>query len=749
MARKWIVLALAAVMLVSSAALLNRIPVQPMGLPEGFFPHGEDEDAAGPARRISLALSETGHFYNDSIDIVITASDPKAKIYYTTDGSEPTRASREYSQPISFLRPMRGLNVVTLKVIAYNDTVSSRMLAHTYFISRDIGERFDTLVFSISTNDEYLYDYDDGLFVAGRTRREYMQDNPGRDYIPPDPANFNWRGMDGERPAYAEVFTPDGTRVVAQGAGIRVHGGWSRAVDQKSIRLVARREYEPDAGRFDFDFFPDDVRADRFGSPITRYDQIILRNGANDRDFGMLRHEVGTHLARQAGFRVATDARPAAVFVNGVYHGFAWLQIRINGHYLQDVYSAPTRDFQIVGRGELWVVTDDEAERAAIDHMNSFLWRDLTNDRIFAEFEQLVDIDNMLLYYAIQTYMGNHDWPGGNMRRWRYTGPQTEGLAPELDGRWRYVLYDMDWTLGLYDHPVNPNKPSLDEMLNENHNRRSYLLMAVLAREDMQDKFAMMMCDLAANVITTQNVRDAIDHMYGMAYNEIGFALNANKYSGWTSRHSIRENHDNMVAFARSRAGYIFQSLRRHFDFGQDMFDVAVEGGEAIIGTQKGVSSRYFSRLTVPLRPALPGNAVFDHWVVNGEKIYDEEITVSDADARLGTVRVELVSREIIPQLEFESAAASSARNGCVLVNNTPSAVRTAGMYLSNDPDNPFLWALPDANVRPGEKLEFAGKGSAGMGDLLRIQMGFAVRAGRVLYLSDAEGNLIDFIAVR
>jgi hypothetical protein len=748
MNKRWMVLALAGVLMISSMVMLNLEPVQPMGL------HSTSEDgccgeaaAAFGGGRLQLALSDSGHFFSDAVEVALIASVKDAKIYYTTDGTEPTTSSRLYTRPLRFASS-RGITVVPLKAIAVYETVTTQTLTHTFFIGDGIDGRFDTLIFSLSTDPDHLYDFDDGIFVAGRTRRDYIRENPNARIDPPSPANFNWRGMEGERPVYTEVFTPDGQRVVAQATGIRAHGGWSRAADQKSIRLVPRRMYEHGMGRFHFDFFPDDLRADEFGSPITRYDQLVLRNGANDRDFGMLRHEVACHMARQAGLRTATPARAAAIFLNGEYYGFAWLQVRFNEQYLQDIYNAPTRDFQIVGMGERWIHTDCAEEREAIEHMNSFASLNLTLNRNFNEFEALVDVDDLLLYYAYQTYMGNWDWPQNNLKRWRYTGPQAEGLAPELDGRWRYITFDLDWTLGLYDNPVNPNIYPFQELMNPRNMRYSPLLEALLRRQDMQDRFAMIMCDLMANIVTEQNVRETIDLYYTEAYHEIEAALRARKYAGWVGKHTISENHNNMMTFARGRGDRILRSLRNYFDWEDDMFTVNVTGGEAVIGTQKGASSRYFAHMTIPLRPVLPKFTVFDHWIVNGVKSYEEEITVSIADARNGAVDAELVTREELPQLMFTNVYASSARAGCVLTNPTGLAVRTEGMFISNDPNNLFLWELPAATVAPEGTLQLAGRHGAGPGDLMFIQLGFPVRSGMVLILSDAEGNVIDHINV-
>jgi len=752
--KKWIILICAAVLAITSAIFLEFHPIARTGLHLTEQQHDEEnspaeETAEIAAVRLLLFFSHTDHFYDSDIEVTITATHPDAVIHFTTDGREPTADSPIFTDPLLFEVPTsQRLKVVPLKAIAILGEISTRPLVHTYFLNNDIEERFDLLVFSLSTNDEYLFDYDTGIFVEGATRTAFVRENPGRRIEPPDPANFNWRGMEGERPVYVEVFTEDGTRVISQAAGIRAHGGWSRASLHKSIRLIARREYEPDHGRFRFDFFPDDVLSDGYGTPLLRYDQLILRNGANDRDFGMLRNEVGSELARMAGLRTTSPVRGVAIFLNGEYYGFAWLQVRFNAQYLQDIFSAPTREFQIVGTGERWIDTEDEEEYEAVRHFNSFANKNLNNDNVFAEFSSIVDVDEMLMYYALQTYLGNHDWPNNNLKRWRYTGPQEEGLAPELDGRWRYIVYDLDWILGLYEDPPDPNRPSFQQIVNPRHERYSGLLVSLLKRPDMADKFAMMLCDIAANIVTVENVREQINSLYGEANREIGFALAARKYAHWVSRDTVAHNHVNMLRVAADRGAYIINSLVEYFDWDDDMFTVEVTGGEAIIGTQTGTSSRYFTHLTIPVKPSLPGFLVFDHWIINGEVIYTPDITVSVNDAHDGIVNIKLVTREELPILIFTEAYGSSERNGCVLFNPGEDVVNTEGLFITNDLSNRFLWQLPPTAISPGGSLEMAGRGSMDASDLFKIRMGFNVREGRMLYLCDEEGNVIHTIRV-
>ena len=768
-ATKIIILIIAIITLIASVNFLDNNPVVPLGFSERLLAAALDDDfdqsfenanfnevteadiVDDPDIRISFSLTE--HFYDYDIYVSMSSSLQAATIYYTLDGSEPTVESSRHTGPIHI--PMSGKNeikVVTVKAIAVYNNFVSRTFAHTYFIGSNLADRFNVLVFSLSTNEEYLFDHEIGIFVEGITREEYLKSDGVRrgNVTPPDPANFNWRGMEGERPVYVEVFEPNGDRVIAQAAGMRVHGGWSRAANQKSIRLVARNMYEPGQGKFHYDFFPDDRIRDGFDTPLGKYDQIVLRNGANDRDFGMLRNEVGLELARMTGLQVASPVRPAAIFLNGEYYGFAWLQVRVNEQYLQDIFNAPTRDFQVIGMGEYWIDTDDHDEVEAIRHFNSFYTKDLTNESIFAEFNDLVDVDQLLLYYALQTYLGNHDWPNNNIKRWRYTGPQEDDLVPELDGRWRYVVFDLDWILGLYEDRADPNRPSFQEMMNPNNNRFSHMLNALFKRPDMVDKFAMIMCDLAANIVTPRNVNDLIIELFSASRREISHALDAGIYSHWVSLDTVSNNHSNMRSVARDRSLYIYQVLREHFEWDDSMFSISVTGADAIIGTQQGNWAKYFSHLTIPLRPVLTEFIEFDHWVVNGEIIYTPEIYVSEADAVDGTVNVILVTRESFPLLIFDEAYEHSSRNnGAVLYNPGSETVSTRGLYISNDRENPFRWPLPEARVEPGGILELVGSRSNTTDDLHKIRMSINVRQGRNLYLFNELGELITHITVR
>ncbi|MCL2387887.1 MAG: CotH kinase family protein [Defluviitaleaceae bacterium] len=736
--KRFIVLALALVVLVGAALFLDANPIGTI-MPESVAV--EVFAIVDENQSLSVAFSETEHFFADGVTVSISASNSRATIHYTLDGSQPTRYSKIYTSPLNFNTNER-VDVSVLRAIAVYGEEVSQTLTHTFFVGWGVHERFDTLVFSFAIEHDYLYCFYTGIMVEGITRQNFILENPGAPINPLSPANFTWRGRESERPVYMEVFNPNGELVLEQAAGLRIFGSWSRGERIKSLRIIARREYSPHAGRFNYGFFPNDLMRDGFDTPITRYNTLILRNGGNDRQHGILRNELGSELARRAGFLEVTPARAATVFINGEFYGFKWLQVRVDTHFFQELYGTPSRDFDVIGRGEWWFRNATEEQELALTLKNSFAFRDLTNDAVFAQLETIVDVENLLWYYAFQIFLGNGDWPYNNLRRWRYTGEQFEGAAPELDGRWRYAMFDLDQTFGLFGQ--NYRRPTFQYVLTHD-NDRGQLIRAILQRQDMAELFTMMMCDIAANVVNYEIVREVLEELYGAAYNEMGFTMDAGLLNPWVSRHSIGGYHERTLHFAERRYDFMFDSLAQLFDFERDMFDVFVVGGKANIGSSQGVtSSRYFAHLTIPVSPALPQFTAFDHWILNGERVYDETIFVTYADAVNGAVEIELVTRPDVPLIMIHSAVDADYGNRLVLVNTTNSPLRTDGLFLSNNRQNLQRFMLPAVTIEPNGTLEFVGNSSRNQADLFQIRMNFNVRDGRRIFLSDIDGNILD-----
>ena len=137
-------------------------------------------------------------------------------------------------------------------------------------------------------------------------------------------------------------------------------------------------------------------------------------------------------LAAQAGLPDTQAVTPAAVYLNGEYYGFAWLHEAYSDDYLEMMYGGNKDNFRIVGSKELAVESDDEEDAEAVaewEHIVSLAEKDLTFDLYFNEFCSLVDIDDLMLYYAMQIYIDNKDWPGNNFKVWRYYPSEGEQIT--------------------------------------------------------------------------------------------------------------------------------------------------------------------------------------------------------------------------------------------------------------------------------------------------------------------------------
>ncbi|MCL2456790.1 MAG: CotH kinase family protein [Defluviitaleaceae bacterium] len=690
----------------------------------------------------ALEFSAKEHFYSEDFFVEITSSTANVNIFYTLDGSTPSPRSNLYTDPLRF-NAREDLQVVTLRAATfYNENAVSHTLTHTYFVGTGVNERFDTIIFSLTTDSENLFDFETGIMVPGKIRADFERDE-GREGSAGDPANFSMSGEEWERPVNVETFLPSGTRVISQVAGMRTHSTWNHESQQHALRLIARRELDPnDANRFGFNFFGETAQ-DGYGTPIARYNTLILRNGGNDRYHSMLRNEVGFALAKSAGLNTVSPFRPAAVFLNGEYYGFSWLQVRNTDHFLEALFGSPTREFDNVSGGETEFDTEDINVLLDLYDLMEFANRDLTDDAIFSQLEAILDVEDFLRYYAFQMYMGAEDWPHDNIRRFRYTGEQVPGLVPELDGRWRHVVTNLDRTLGLFDGRSAHNNPTFQQMLT-GENPRSPILVSILKRKDMQEMFAMIVNDLASNVVTERNIRRTIRSLVTDASNEINFAIAAGNFSDDFSWETAEEQHEHMERFGDRRDRTVFPFLAEHFGFKNELFTVRVTGGDAYIGTVPANSAQYFSHLTVPLRPFLSDSfTTFESWLVNGAFITTPTITVSAADAIDGVVEVHLVTRTDYPQLVIRAAHETPEESAIFLRNPSNEDIFVEGLFLSNDSERLQRFRIPRLLVPANDTLELAGENCPSVEGTPRVRLNFNIRTGRMIFLSDENGNVL------
>lgn len=711
-----------------------------------------DDSVNGEKNAVSeVGFSMPAAFYSENISVQLSAN-KGAEIYFTTDGSDPVISEKNrYIAPID-INAGTETRAVTIKAICVDNGEKSEIFTRSFVVGQDVRERFsqDTLVFVLSTDPYNLYDYEYGIAVPGKIYDEYVAEHPGEEIPYNAPGNYYMSGREGERDIYVEVFESSGRNVISQAAGVRLSGGYSRVVDQKSLRLIARREYDSRYGKFEYPFFPDAVTES--GKPISKYDRLVLRNGANDREFAGVRDELSGALARDYGYPVTQCAVPAAVFLNGEYYGFAWLHENYNEDYLETYFGGNKEQYEIIANTEY---PEEGSEQALADYakVTEYFEKDLTNDAVFEEFCELVDIDNLMQYYAIQIFISNKDWPGNNYKIFRYYPQEGEEITSEfMDGRWRYMLFDAEYAWGLYGDGFKVN--TLSDLLTGKHmSGESKALIALLEREDMRVKLANNLCDIMSDAFSTENILETLEELIEKSDPEQMYALERGITSEWANPWSFADNREQIRDFAQNRKNFVTRHICKQFDYENETFDISLTGARgatAVLSSQTTVGGlvygSYFTACGVPISAEVFDGFKFLKWEINGEEFFEPDIVITADMAKDGRVDIKLFTEqaelhETPPQIT--EICTDKGAGWIKLYNPNSEPVSTHGLFLTDGEENLKRWELPSYTIKPREELLIVMKNNKTSDALMQYQANFSLKAGETLILSDSDGSVL------
>lgn len=500
-------------------------------------------------------FSLEGSFYSYSILVELKTAEP-ATIYYTTDGSEPDQSDILYDpqEGIPISRQARDFPTAhTIKARAYYpDGSQSAVAAHTYFSAKDLQERFTTVVVSVSGPAEELTEGPDGIFYGD---------------------NYNERGDDTEREVFISAWDETGEELFAQYCGVRIYGGASRGNSIKSMKIYARKSYSSGIGKFHTDIFGTPVE-DGSGKVVAEYDKLVLRNCGNDFQFGFIRDELSQTLAMQAGFTDYEAVVPAAVFLNGEYYGLFWLHESYCDDYFKNKYpnAEAQGEFVIAEGNERYKnEEEDDGKEVYAQEYNAmyetYSQADLTDEEVYAQLQQLIDVENYLDYFAFNIYINNWDWPQNNYKCYRYVPAEGEQLDGVYDGRWRYLLHDTDFSFHIYgSDDVAADYNNIRLILSPSSDRYAPLLDALLHRKDCRDYFLDKLKQLSEGALSGENVTKTLYAMHvercteqDYMYMHMENLKKAGDHSFWSSAYTLAENMDMIRAFANERDDHILE----------------------------------------------------------------------------------------------------------------------------------------------------------------------------------------------
>ena len=505
-------------------------------------------------------------------DLVLKLSDAGGyPIYYTLDGSIPGFESGFYEDPLVFTATDEVRSCV-LRARSYDESTGEwgDLFTRTYFYAdsmETLKERFSTYIVCLTSDPYNLYDYEYGIMVEGKIRDEYVN---SPEYISgklTQPANFTQQGRDWERDAFVEILSPDGERLIAQDAGMRIFGHASRQYYYKSFKLYARKAYGNDT--FAYPFFADNTHgADQ--KVQDAYKRLIVRAHGFDKSVTLFREELFQTLCSQIEGIDSKSVAPVSVWLNGGYYNFEWLQEVYDDTYMEENYGLMQKgDYyqKVALRANKFPDDPDEkAEdiRGKEDYQKvaEYAEKDLTDDETFAELEQLVDIDNMIQYFAIETYIANWDWSLNNIKLYRYYSQNNVYGTGRQDGRWRYLYYDMEAGFNIY------NEEPEDWLDIETVMEQNPLFGAVMKRPDMQEKFAKYIELCIKEYFTEDRVRVAVEKLCGERDSELAesFAYKHSIDESYTmNMDDVEQNKEVIYDFVEKRPEMMRQQIQELF----------------------------------------------------------------------------------------------------------------------------------------------------------------------------------------
>ncbi|MGS4344831.1 CotH kinase family protein [Myroides odoratus] len=540
--------------------------------------------------------AESG-FYPQAFALTITHENPNVQIIYTLDGSEPTKENLA-GKPFNFKTqyPQRGgqlpfeLHQDTMRSFVFtapltvydrsNDpnriaAISTSFEFNPYvpphpieksFVVRAkayldddhfsetstrvylINKQYNFPLVHMTTNDELLFGYENGLWVAGKTFDEWRLANPlVDDYETTVPANYWASGSTSEVPVNF-IYLANGGEKINQTVGIRNHGNGSRHFKNRSYRMYAKSEYGKKDLRYNF--------FDEY--PYDSFKRLIVRNSGNDTYRTMFRDAFVQKLNEHLHFETQ-KYQPVVTFVNGEYYGLMNLRERYDEKYFERVYDIKERDLDFLENAGLADVGDNVQYLKVVDFFTN---QNLKKKKNYKKALTYIDEVNFTDYQIAEIYAANFDWPHNNNTYFRKRVEYTPDAPYGQDGRFRWVFKDLDAGFDGIDEWINnsySHNTFASAIASENH-----ILKGLLANETYKNYFLNRFADLMNTCYKEQHVIELMNEMQERIRPEMPRYIE--RWNLLTSMQEWENRVEQMRNFARLRPNYQNQHLQTHFN---------------------------------------------------------------------------------------------------------------------------------------------------------------------------------------
>jgi len=464
---------------------LDSYPLQRRDYSYGYDPLGElkyfspaTPGSNNPPSSITGVVADTtfSHergFYDTNFSLSITCATPGVTIRYTLDGRAPTTSfGTVYAGPITMT------NTTVVRAFAYqNGLLSSDVNCHTYLYLKTVPTQAANGQAPAgwpATWGGNVVDYgmDPDIVnnpVWGNTLTNDLKAIPSfsvvvnlDDMFSASTGIYANPGGDGplwERPCSIELLNPEGEEGFQINCGIRLRGGFSRSTGnpKHALRFFFRQEYG--ASKLNFPFFGP-TGAESFDKFDMRTMQNYSWSFQNDGRMICVR-DVMSRDAQLAMNGLSTRGNFYHLYINGLYWGMYNSEERPEAAFAESYLGGREEDYDTIkqldgytsgatdGNTDAWYRLWQAATNGFASNADYFKVQGRNaSGTINTNYENLVDVPNLIDYMLVILYGGNLDAPISNFlgndspNNW-YGFRDRTGQR----GGFRFVSHDAEHTL--------------------------------------------------------------------------------------------------------------------------------------------------------------------------------------------------------------------------------------------------------------------------------------------------------------
>ncbi|KAA3607905.1 MAG: hypothetical protein DWQ01_12530 [Planctomycetota bacterium] len=612
-------------------------------------PEAPNVNPAKPGFAPPVLVSPPGALVSAPATVTMSTPSTQATIHYSLDGSEPTLQHPQYTGPL-----LLSEEVNVLRARAFENGVWPGAIAsHSYLLNRQRS----LPVWSLTIDPEHLWDSETGIYVG----------------------NHIWKDL--ERPMHVEFFESDGSLVLRQDVGVKIHGGASRLNAQKSFRLMGRDGYGKEEIEYSF-----------FGEELPQsFRRLILRNSGNDWCQSSLRDGIMHDLTAGVDLDVMAY-RPSVVLLNGEYWGILNIRERQDRHYIASHHDVDPDQIDLIA-------LEDEVVEGDMEHYNRLLDfvanHDMSLDANMEIVEAMMEVEQFSTYYVFQIFFGNTDWPQNNIKYWR---PRTS------EGRWRWLLYDTDFGLGLQGRPEDNDLHRIfmppGGFLNPEW--AFFLMRNLMLNDGFRYDFINRYLDYLNTRFKPENTLPIAKARMEAISEEIKshqrrWGYNAFKWGGEIEL---------ILDYLKRRPAFAVQHIAQEFGLRDSLqLDLAIQpagtGSIRLTGIEvdRPYQGQYFQNVPIRLTAVAKEGFAFDGWS-DPTVPQEEEIQILPQGNYQITAKFRPVGSVLIHEINYNSEASADAGDWVELFNFSNQAQDLSGWELRDDLDS-HRFVLPPGTVLP------------------------------------------------